>query len=204
MQMRTHRVYQLQVTDLQDLRHLHEQFGIAYPAELADLCADPTRKMIMHIAPPPTANPIVHKTVEINAPTAIVWQALTDPAMLPQWMAESELEIHTDWTVGNPILIRGELHHLPFENKGTVLQFVPEQLLQYTHLSSLSHLPDQPESYAIVTFQLASIATRTALTVTVSNFPTEIIYKHLAFYWPVALGSLKRLIENQLVSHAHD
>ncbi len=114
---------------------------------------------------------------------------------MQQWMAESELSIHTDWTVGNPILIRGELHHLPFENKGSVLQFVPEQLLQYTHLSSLSALPDQPESYSVLTFQLAPTATQTALTVTIANFPTEAIYKHLAFYWPVALGILKRMLE---------
>ena len=43
MHMRTHTGYQLQAKDLQDLRHLHEQFGIAYPAELAHLRADPAR-----------------------------------------------------------------------------------------------------------------------------------------------------------------
>lgn len=133
--------------------------------------------------------------VTINAAAATVWQTLTDPAVMQQWMAESELTIDTDWTVGSPILIRGELHHLPFANKGTVLQFMPEQLLQYTHLSSLSALPDQPDSYSILTFQLAPTATQTALTVTVTNFPTETIYKHLAFYWTVVLEILKRKIE---------
>lgn len=149
----------------------------------------------MPTAPVHASNPIVNKTVTINAPTATVWQMLTDPRLMQQWMAESELEILTDWTVGNPILIRGELHHLPFENKGVVLQFVPEQLLQYTQLSSISALPDQPESYAVLTFQLTPTATQTALTVTVTNFPTETIYKHLAFYWTVVLEILKRKIE---------
>lgn len=44
MHMRTHTGYELQAKDKQDLRHLHEQFGIAYPAELADLRTEPAEK----------------------------------------------------------------------------------------------------------------------------------------------------------------
>lgn len=44
MHMRTHTGYELQAKDLQDLRHLHEQLGIAYPAELAHLRTEPTEE----------------------------------------------------------------------------------------------------------------------------------------------------------------
>ena len=37
MHMRTHTGYQLQEKDIQDLRRLHERFGIEYPAQLAQL-----------------------------------------------------------------------------------------------------------------------------------------------------------------------
>ena len=37
MHMRTHTGYELQDKDKQDLRHLHERFGVAYPAHLAQL-----------------------------------------------------------------------------------------------------------------------------------------------------------------------
>ena len=37
MHMRTHTGYELQDKDRQDLRHLHERFGVAYPDELARL-----------------------------------------------------------------------------------------------------------------------------------------------------------------------
>ncbi len=44
MHMGTHTGYQLQAKDKQDLRHLHEQFGIAYPAELAYLRTEPAEE----------------------------------------------------------------------------------------------------------------------------------------------------------------
>ena|ERR1051325_1362687 len=138
---------------------------------------------------------IVSKTVRINAPTSKVWEALTDPDLMKKWMSETEIHIFTDWKVGNPFVIRGRLHGINFENWGTVLQFEPENTLQYSHLSSLSRLPDQLENYSILEFRLAPVHPETSLTLTASNFPTESIYKHFAFYWNVTLEILKRLIE---------
>ncbi len=146
--------------------------------------------------PTRTEHPPFSRTVTIHAAAATVWQPLTKPHLMQQWMAESELEIFTDWTVGSPFTIRGELHGIPFTNNGTVLQFIPEQQLQYSHLSSISQLPDRAENYSVVGFQLTPVAEQTNLTVTVTNFPTQAIYKHLAFYWPVAVNILKRLVED--------
>jgi uncharacterized protein YndB with AHSA1/START domain len=131
------------------------------------------------------------KTIDINAPASAVWAALTSPAIMKKWMAEADIDILTDWQVGAPFIIRGSLHGIKFENRGTVVQFDPEKRLCYTHLSSISRLPDVPESYSMLAFELD----QTTLTVTISNFPTETIYKHLAFYWNVTPGILKKLIE---------
>ena len=143
----------------------------------------------------PTGDKIVTKTITINAPPATVWAALTEPAIMQKWMAEGEIEIKTNWQIGQPMIIWGHLHRIKFENRGQVLQFQPEELLQYTHLSSLSRLADEPASYTTIEFRLAPVAAQTSVTLTLWNFPTETIYKHLAFYWPVALGVLKKLIE---------
>lgn len=140
---------------------------------------------------------IVSKIVYINAPSAVVWETLTNPELMKKWMSETEINIITDWRVGNPMMIRGILHRVKFENKGTVLQFKPEKILQYTHLSSLSRLPDKPENYTILEFSLTPINNRTKLAFTASNFPTESIYKHFAFYWNVTLELLKRMIEKK-------
>ena len=143
------------------------------------------------------------KTIHINAPPSKVWDTLTTLELMKKWISETEIDIFTDWTIGGPILIRGRLHGIKFENKGTVLQFEREKLLQYSHLSSLSRLPDKPENYSMLEFRLAPTSHQTTLALTLSNFPTESIYKHLAFYWNVTLEILKKMIEEQ-DSHNHD
>ena len=147
--------------------------------------------------PSPENSPIVSKTVHINAPNSVVWEALTNPTLMKKWMSETEIDILTNWKVGSPILVRGILHRVKFENKGIVLQFEPEKILQYTHLSSLSRLPDQPENYTVLEFNLTPMDHQTKLTFTASNFPTEAIYKHFRFYWNVTLDIIRRMIEEQ-------
>jgi uncharacterized protein YndB with AHSA1/START domain len=151
----------------------------------------------MHIHTSPTGDTVLSKSVAIDAPTSKIWEALTNPVIMKKWMSEPETEIDilTDWRVGNPVVIRGKLHGIKFENKGKVLEFEPEKILQYSHLSSLSRLPDRPESYSVFDFRLAPRENLTVLTLTLSNFPTESIYKHLAFYWNVTLEIFKRKIE---------
>jgi len=149
----------------------------------------------MNIYTSPTGDNMMSKTVTINAPTSKIWEALTNPDLMKKWMSELEIEILTDWKVGNLVVIRGKLHGIKFENKGRVLQFEPEKILQYSHLSSLSRLPDKPENYSVFDFRLTPKEDLTLLTLTVSNFPTESIFKHLAFYWNVTLEIFKRTIE---------
>ena len=141
---------------------------------------------------------IISKTINIHAPVALVLEALTTISMMKLWMAEPEmeLEITTDWKVGNPITTKG-FHHIKFENKGKVLEFQPNKTLRYNYLSSLSRLPDQPENYTEIEFRLTPFENETTLTLTLTNFPTETIYHHSEFYWNGTLEILKRLIEKQ-------
>ncbi len=151
----------------------------------------------MDIHTSPTGAKTAMKTVEINAPPSKVWDVLTNPIFMKKWMSETELDIVTDWQVGGPIITRGNLHRVNFENKGTVLQFEPGKILEYTHLSSISRLGDQPENYSIFEFRLTPIENQTSLTLTLSNFPTDAIYKHLVFYWNVTLEIIKKMVEEQ-------
>ncbi|WP_373549783.1 hypothetical protein [Haliscomenobacter sp.] len=88
--------------------------------------------------------------------------------------------------------MKGKLHKVKFENLGTILQFKPEKVFEYTHLSSISKLPDQPENYCTLNFSLSSSdADETTLNLSIANFPTYSIYKHMDFYWRSALVVLK-------------
>jgi uncharacterized protein YndB with AHSA1/START domain len=135
-------------------------------------------------------------SVTINANSTKVWQTLTNPETMTQWLGESdmEIEVHTNWQINSPIIIKG-FHHVKFENKGIVLVFDEERKLSFTHLSSVSRLPDISESYSILTFTLEPIDNDTHLTLNIENFPTESIRKHLEFYWRTTLVTIKNLVE---------
>ncbi len=138
---------------------------------------------------------ITHTTV-INSDPVDVWRALTEPQLMKQWMFESELEIITDWKIGSPIIIKGSLEFSDFENKGILLKYEPKRILQYSHLSSLSALPDQLENYSIIEFRLTPENGQTNLTLTLSNFPTKAIYHHFSFYWIITLDILRKFCES--------
>lgn len=138
------------------------------------------------------------KTIKIKANPLRVWEALTNPVMMSAWMSDTEVLILTDWKVGSPIVIK--VHADAFKpgsiNTGVVLKFEPERILEYSHLSSLSQLPDQIENYTVMTFMLSPDAEYTELTVKVFNFPTESIFKHMEFYWNVTSEIFREFVES--------
>ena len=81
--------------------------------------------------------PIV-KTIVIEAAPAEVWQVLTTPAMIRQWMSDEELTVRLEGHAGGAIVIRGLLHGMRFENYATVRAFEPERLFSYSYWSTLS------------------------------------------------------------------
>lgn len=147
--------------------------------------------------------PRIDTTVVIDAPAAAVWRALTDPAAMRGWMGEPEMaiEVDTDWRPGSSIVIRG-VHHGPFRNRGAVLDVVPEKLLRYTHLSSVSGLPDLPQHHSVIAFALAPVEGGTSVCLTVERFATDVIYRHLDLYWRGTMAFFKTFVEgtaNRLV-----
>jgi uncharacterized protein YndB with AHSA1/START domain len=138
----------------------------------------------------------MRSAIDIHAPINLVWDALTSPALMSAWMSDEAIEVITDWKVGHPISIRGRLHGIGFENKGTVLHCEYEKRISYSHLSSLSRLPDLAGNYSIIDFTLAPMTQHASVNLDLSNFPTEVIRKHLEFYWRTALVSLKRFLED--------
>lgn len=134
--------------------------------------------------------------VTLDAPVSLVWKYLVDPRSMSAWMGGSDyaVEVETTWEVGSAIVVRG-VHHLPFESRGMVLGFKPNQELSYTQLSSLSRLPDQPSSYTTLSFVLDAAGNRTILRFKASGFPTMVIYKHMQFYWLVTLDVFKAHVE---------
>jgi uncharacterized protein YndB with AHSA1/START domain len=138
--------------------------------------------------------------VLIDGAVASVWRTLTDPVLMKHWMGDTEMEIEIDttWTIGSPIIIRG-FHHVRFENRGEVLEFEKEKKLSYTHLSSVSRLPDVKENYSVIEFMLEEQGIGTLLTIAITNFPTESIRKHMEFYWRGTTQKIKHQVESHSI-----
>lgn len=144
----------------------------------------------------------IEKKIFIEAQAAAVWNALTKPDLIKRWMAEPEigLQVSVDWTEGAIISMKG-FHHIEFENKGVVLKVDPENELRYSYLSSLSQLPDHPDNYSIINFKLNQFGNGTEVVLTIANFPTESIFRHVDLYWQATLVILKQAVETSIVQH---
>ena len=134
------------------------------------------------------------KTVTINAPIAQVWDALTNPDKVRQYMHGTNLA--TDWKVGSPITWKGEWKGQSYEDKGTVLAVEPPRLLKNTHWSPMGGSDDKPENYHTVTYELEEEGGRTVLTLRQDNNPTqEEAVKMAEDNWGPMLQGLKQTAE---------
>ena len=78
-------------------------------------------------------------TIAINASASKVWDALTKPELIKQYLFGTE--VTTDWQVGSPITYKGEWEGKAYEDKGKVLQIEKEKLLVSTFWSSFQPWP---------------------------------------------------------------
>lgn len=144
------------------------------------------------------------ESVIIEAPPSTVWESLTRPELMCAWMGEPamKLQVSADWRIGGSVSVRG-VHTGRFENRGKVLAFEPERRLSYTHLSSVSRLPDEPSSYTVLEFRLTRLGERTRLDFEAHSFPTDVIFRHLAFYWGGTLDAIARQAASRHGSETH-
>jgi uncharacterized protein YndB with AHSA1/START domain len=138
---------------------------------------------------------VAKKTITIHAPVSNVWDALTKPEMIKQYFFGTDTE--TDWKKGSPIFFRGQWEGKSYEDKGTILDIIPNKLIQYDYWSSFSGKPDIPENYATVTYQLSSEKEETTLTITQDGINTVEQRDHSESNWANVLNGLKKLVEKK-------
>lgn len=138
-------------------------------------------------------NFIAKATTTINAPAFKVWEALTKPELIKQYLFGTD--VISEWKVGSPITYRGEWQGKPFEDKGKIIQMEREKSLVSTHWSPLSGVPDSPENYHTVTYNLAEKDGRTEVTITQDNNASEEEKIHSEQNWNQVLDGMKKLLE---------
>jgi uncharacterized protein YndB with AHSA1/START domain len=137
---------------------------------------------------------IARATITVDAPASKVWGALTDPDLIQQYLFGTR--VTTDWQVGSPIIYRGQWQGKSYEDKGKILQIEPGKLIVSTFWSSLSGLPDTPENYKTVRYELSAEGHGIRLTVTQDNNASPEEADHSGQNWNTVLAGLKKLLES--------
>jgi uncharacterized protein YndB with AHSA1/START domain len=134
-------------------------------------------------------------TIAIEAPPSRVWSVITDPKSVGELFFGSE--VITDWTVGGPIIWRGEWEGKPFEDKGEIIAFEPGRRLETTHFSPLTGQPDVPENYHTLTWTLEPAGTQTVLTLMQDNNDSPAAAEHSKDMWDMLVATVKNIAEGE-------
>ena len=136
----------------------------------------------------------VSASVEISASPGQVWHALTDPDLISEYFFGTRVE--TTWEPGSPITWSGEYDGTSYQDKGEVIEVVPEQRLVVTHFSPMTGQDDVPENYHRLTYSLEREGDATRLTLEQDNTPEESV-EDFQSNWDTMLGNLKELVERR-------
>jgi len=136
---------------------------------------------------------VAKATATINAPASKVWDALTKPDLIKQYLFGTK--VTTDWRVGSPITYEGIWEGKAYKDKGKILLVEPGKLLVSTFWSALSGKPDVPENYQTVRYELSAENGGTRLTITQDNNATQEDANHSAQNWTMVLEGMKKVIE---------
>lgn len=130
-------------------------------------------------------------SINFNASLKKVWQALTDPSLIKEYLFGTET--NTDWKKGSPITYRGEFNGQQFEDRGQVVDIVPEKRLHTTHHSSMRADDDH---FNNVVYELQEEKDgHTVLTLSEDNIDSEEELLNTEQNWSRALDNLKRIVE---------
>ncbi|MDX2173652.1 MAG: SRPBCC domain-containing protein [Bacteroidota bacterium] len=113
---------------------------------------------------------IIKSSVTINAPVVKVWDALVNPQETKKYMFGCETV--SDWKEGSELIWRGEYEGKPMDFvQGYIKTLQPEKFLAYTVIDpNNKSIPNIPENYLTVTYELISEGNTTVLNVTQGDY----------------------------------
>lgn len=136
---------------------------------------------------------VAQASTRVDAPVGTVWQALIDPAAIKQYMFDTT--VTSDWKKGSRIVWKGEWQGRQYEDKGEILDVIPNKRLRYTHFSPLAGQADKPENYHTVSIDIAPDGPGTRVSLSQSNNATDEERAHSQKNWEMMLAALKKYVE---------
>lgn len=138
---------------------------------------------------------IVSESIDVNAKPSDVWEALTNPEMIKEYLFGTEAI--TDWQEGSEIVFQGEYEGHKYRDKGIVKENILNEKISYSYWSGFSGLEDNSANYSLVTYSLRQIDNKTRLTWTQKGYANEQAYEHSKSGMQAFLATIKALIERK-------
>jgi uncharacterized protein YndB with AHSA1/START domain len=114
---------------------------------------------------------IVKNMINIHAPAGLVWDALTNPNQTKKYMFGCEAL--SDWKEGSALIWKGNFNGVELVAvKGNIVKIRQDRFLSYTTIDPNSNLPDLPQNYLTVTYELEEKDGGTQLTVSQGDYST--------------------------------
>jgi uncharacterized protein YndB with AHSA1/START domain len=144
---------------------------------------------------------VITNTITIHSQPTNVWDMLTNPAKTKLYMFGCETV--SDWQIGSELLWQAEYEgkEMVFV-KGFILDLIPNKLLSYSVFDPNATMPDIPENYLTVNYELTELDNATLLTVTQGDYSkvAEGERRYKESYnggegWNPILGVIKQLLE---------
>lgn len=143
---------------------------------------------------------IARASIKIHALPEEVWDALINPEVIREYLFGTT--VTTDWKEGSRIRWTGEWQGRSYEDRGKVLKFQPQRLLQYSHFSPLTGKDDKPENYHTVTITLHPREGAVELSLKQDNNTTAEERDHSERNWQLMLETLKKYLEEDRYRNA--
>jgi len=134
----------------------------------------------------------IKKERQINADTQKVWTVLTNSEYIEKWLG---VKTQSKWTPKSDITFSFTWDGKEHIDKGVIIQFEKEKVFSYSYWSVFSGLPDKPENYSKITFELEKTEKRTTLKLSHSDFATEKMYQHSDKNWEETMNEIKKIAE---------
>ena len=139
-------------------------------------------------------NLVVAKSILVNANKTKVWEALTNPTLIKEYLYGTNTV--TDWKVGSEIIFQGEYSGQTYRDHGVILENVFLEKISYSYWSGFSGTEDKPENYSTVSYSLVDKGNdQTEFTWTQKGFATEDGYNHSKNGMEEFLLGVKKVME---------
>ncbi len=131
----------------------------------------------------------------INADKSKVWEALTNPELIKQYLLGADVK--SDWKPGSKISYIGNFNGIDFRDEGEINILDFEKQFQYSYWSANHGTVNIPKNHVIISYTITATNGGTKLELTQSNYKSKEVAEGMNYIWDLILGSLKKLVETK-------